>query len=261
MTMAFTFYHQERGQINVEHNEPPANYKDTGVEIINDPLLERIKTTYHASDNSIMQLVPPMKANLQEKTPFNEIEYQLSPFYLSESPITNQQFVSFLNTIIDKLEIKESDLLLDGKIILKLSEKIRGYKPIVFNNEKFEVQYPMHSACAVLMVTGYGAEAYADHYDLRLISVREWYTLMASQPDRESARLPLPTPVINYPKNLVGVRGINEIAEWGKDRDGNLVIMGQAASDMIENGLVSVKDPGKYYTDTSFRVAHDLDAQ
>ena len=92
-------------------------------------------------------------------------------------------------------------------------------------------------------------------------TVREWYTLMASEDSSNGTRLPLPTPVVNYQKNMAGIRGINEIAEWGKNQEGSFVIMGQAASDMIESGLISVKEPKKFYTDTSFRVAYDLDVQ
>jgi hypothetical protein len=167
--------------------------------------------------------------------------------------------VAFLNGIIDKLKIQDSDLMLDEKLILKLSEKIREYKPILFDGEKFVVQHPMHAACAVLMVTGYGAHAYAGHYGLRLPKAREWYALKASQPSGDAVRLALPTPVINYSKNRFGIRGINVIAEWGKNREGSFVVLGRSSSTMIESELVSVKDPDKYYTDTSFRVARDVE--
>jgi hypothetical protein len=138
-------------------------------------------------------------------------------------------------------------------------EEIREYKPILFDGKKFVVQHPMHAACAVLMVTGYGAQAYAGHYGLRLPEAREWYALKASQPSGNAVRLALPTPVINYSKNRFGIRGINEIAEWGKNREGSFVVLGRSSSTMIESELVSVKDPDKYYTDTSFRVARDVD--
>ena len=104
-----------------------------------------------------------------------------------------------------------------------------------------------------------GAQAYAGHYGLRLPKAREWYALMASQPSGDAVRLPLPTPVINYSKNRFGIRGIAEIAEWGKNREGSFVVLGQASSTMIESELVSVKDSDKYSTDTSFRVARDAD--
>jgi eukaryotic-like serine/threonine-protein kinase len=99
----------------------------------------------------------------------------LKAFYLSESSITNQQYVAFLNANRDRIQIDEN-VNLDGHLVLKLSEKIRGYKPIVFNGDRFMAQDPMHSACAVLLVTGYGAEAYARYYSLRLMNAREWFT-------------------------------------------------------------------------------------
>ncbi|MFN2354014.1 MAG: SUMF1/EgtB/PvdO family nonheme iron enzyme [Desulfopila sp.] len=229
------------------------------MEIITNPQLEKITDIFHANDNSIMTLIPGLRINLPENTEQLFDEYTVDPFYLSENPITNQQFVAFLNSIIDRLKIQGSDLMLDGKLILKLSEKIREYKPILFDGEKFVVEHPMHAACAVLMVTGYGAKAYAGHYGLRLPEAQEWYALKASQPRAGAVRLALPTPVINNSKNRFGIRGINEIAEWGKNRESSSVVLGRSSSAMIESELVSVKGPDKYYTDTSFRVARDVE--
>ncbi len=256
LTMAYAVYDETISPPQQDANLP----SDTAladVEIITNPQLENVTDIFHANDNSIMTLIPGLRIDLPEnrRQPFDE--YTVDPFYLSENPITNQQFVAFLNSVIDKIGIQDSDLMLDGKLILKLSEKIREYKPILFNGEKFVVEHPMHAACAVLMVTGYGAQAYAEHYGLRLPKAREWYALKATQPRGEAVRLALPTPVINYSKNRFGIRGINEIAEWGKYREGSFVVLGQASSTMLESGLVSVKDPDKYYTDTSFRVARD----
>jgi serine/threonine-protein kinase len=260
LTMSYVVYiHDETVSPPQQISNPATETALAGVEIITDPRLEKVTDTFHAKDNSIMKLIPGLRINLPENTEQPFAEYAVGPFYLSENPITNQQFVSFLNAIIDKLKIQDSDLMLDGKLILKLSEKIREYKPILFDGKKFMVQHPMHAACAVLMVTGYGAEAYAKYYGLRLSKAREWYALMVSEPSGDAVRLALPTPVINYSKNRFGIRGINEIAEWGKNREDSFVVLGQASSTMIESELVSVKDSDKYYTDTSFRVVRDAE--
>ena len=135
--------------------------------------------------------------------------------------------------------------------------KIRGYKPILYDGKRFSVQHPMHSSCAVLMVTGYGAEVYASHYGFRLIQAQEWFAVMVSNGNNDITHLPLPTPVINYPQEKFGIRGINHIAEWGKSEENDYLILGESVSAMVGNAVILKKDPTKYYTDTSFRVARD----
>lgn len=185
--------------------------------------------------------------------------FSIKSFYMSETPVTNQQYVDFLNSVLDRVRVKESDVYLNDRLVLKLSEKIRGYKPIVFENNRFIIKNPMHSACAVLLVTGFGAEAYARHYDMRLPSAREWFFVMQTGDGKPaSVRMPLPTPVINYDEDRYGLRGINQVAEWGKNRKGEFVILGQAPSQMVEAEPIENKNPAKYYTDTSFRVAKNI---
>jgi serine/threonine-protein kinase len=212
------------------------------------------------SDHSVLRLIPPAELQLRDKEIFPAETIAINSFYLSETPVTNQQYVNFLNSVINRVRVEESDVYLDERLVLKLSEKIRGYKPIVFENGRFAVKNPMHSACAVLMVTGYGAEAYAMHYKLRLPSAREWFFVMqTSNTDNGSQeRMPLPTPVINYDENEYGLRGINHLAEWGNNHKGEFVILGQAPSEMVEVDFIETKNPVKYYTDTGFRVALDL---
>jgi serine/threonine-protein kinase len=216
-----------------------------------------LKQIVHADDDSILHLIPSMELERPAGNPFGESRVSSKSFYLSESPVTNQQYVEFLNINLDRVENNASDVLLDGRLILKLSEKIRGYKPILFKNGRFDVQHPMHSSCAVLMVTGYGAEAYAHYFGFRLVTTEEWFAVMASNENNNNPHLPLPTPVINYPQEKFGIRGINQIAEWGKSVEGDFMILGQSVSSMIGNRLMLKKDPTKYYTDTSFRVVKD----
>lgn len=217
-----------------------------------------LKQIVPADDDSILHLIPSMELERPAGNPFGESRVSSKSFYLSESPVTNQQYVEFLNTHLDRVKINASDVLLDSRLILKLSEKIRGYKPILFKNGRFHVQHPMHSSCAVLMVTGYGAEAYANSFGFRLVNTEEWYAVMASNENNNNPHLPLPTPVINYPQEKFGIRGINQIAEWGKSVEGDFMILGQSVSSMIGNRLMLKKHPTKYYTDTSFRVVKDL---
>jgi hypothetical protein len=113
----------------------------------------------------------------------------------------------------------------------------------------------MHSACAVLLVTGYGAEVYAKYYNLRLPLAQEWVYAMISSDHKGIAPIQLPAPVFNYEPDKNGLRGINQLAEWGKTEDNDFIILGQASPGVAERDFVRGKDLYKYYTDTSFRVA------
>jgi len=216
-----------------------------------------LKQTIRAQDNSDLHLIPPIELELKNKNVLGSNHIALNAFYLSESPVTNQQYVAFLNANLARIKIEESDVLLDGRLVIKLSEKIRGYKPIVFEGGRFISQDPMHSACAVLLVTGNGAQAYARYYGMRLMNAREWYTVLLTGGNLGNPRLPLPTPVINYEKNRYGIRGINQLAEWGETGGEDFVILGQSPSEMIEADLILEKDPFKYYTDTGLRVTRN----
>ena len=228
-----------------------------GSQLVYGQLPKGFKQTIHADDNSILRVVPPIGMKLMPENPFGEKEISSEAFYLSESPITNDQYVIFLNANIDRIERNDDDIIFNGQLVLKLSEKIRGYKPILFDGERFQVKHPMHSSCAVLMVTGYGAEAYAHFFGYRLVTAQEWFVVMESNSNSDNPRLPLPTPVINYPQEKFGIRGINQISEWGKTKEDDFVILGQSVSSMVGNAVILEKQPTKYYTDTSFRVAKD----
>ena len=79
-------------------------------------------------------------------------------------PITNQQNVDFLNINLDKIRAIDSDVYLDDRLILKLIEKIRGYKPIEFVNGSLLIKVPMHTSCTVLLIIGLGAaKSYASY--------------------------------------------------------------------------------------------------
>lgn len=218
---------------------------------------DTLENTLRSEGGALLHLIPPATVTFSSSTILGLKEISTEPFYLSDTPVTNQQYVNFLNQNLGRIRVVESEVYLDDRLILKISEKIRGYKPIVFEEGRFLVQDPMHSSCAVLMVTGLGAESYARNYGLRLPWVEEWYYVMKTDTNATQEDLEAPVPVLSYRLDKYGLRGINQVAEWGRTHTGGFVIMGQSPSDMIEEEIINEKDATKYYTDTSFRVARD----
>jgi hypothetical protein len=212
-----------------------------------------------SGDKSVLKLVPPAELELADENVLGSKKIMIEAFYLSEAPITNQQYIGFLNSNMDRVKVVDTDVLLDGRLALKISEKIRNYKPITFDGQNFIIKEPMHSACAVLLVTGYGAEAYAKYFNLRLPKPQEWIYVMIAGVRQNPESLQLPIPVINYEPDSYGLRGINQIAEWVKTLAGDFIILGPASSHMVEGGSVLEKDEFKYFTDTSFRIARNVE--
>jgi len=212
--------------------------------------------TIRAKDKSILHFIPPTELELVDKNLLGQTNITVTPFYLSETPVTNQQYIGFLNENINRVKVVESDVYLDELLVLKISERIRNYKPITFEGVRFAIKDPMHSACAVLVVTGMGAQAYAKYYNLRLPYAQEWVSVKIASKDN-SAVLRQPIPVINYEQDQNGLRGIDHVSEWGKINETEFGIFGHPASSMLETSFVLQMDPSKSFPDTSFRVAMD----
>jgi eukaryotic-like serine/threonine-protein kinase len=212
--------------------------------------------TIRAKEKSILHYIPSTELELADKNLLGQANITVKPFYLSETPVTNQQYISFLNENMNRVKVVDSDVYFDDLLVLKISERIRNYKPITFEGGRFTIKDPMHSACAVLVVTGMGAEAYAKYYNLRLPFAQEWVSVKITS-KHNSAVLRQPIPVINYEQDQNGLRGIDHVAEWGKIDENEFGIFGHSASSMLEKSYVLKMDPSKSYPDTSFRVAMD----
>jgi len=175
----------------------------------------------------------------------------IDAFYMDETMVTNFQYVEFLNNVLQTIKVEKGMVLgKDGKLWLLLGEVKKGYEPIVYERDRFQVKNAGHAACPVLRVTAYGAVAYAWFYGGRLMTEVEWFYALSERanprrepsgdvsefpegsklneahvhsPDQPRAlistdreNLPIPSPVIVCKPNHYGVRGLNgNMGEWG----------------------------------------------
>jgi eukaryotic-like serine/threonine-protein kinase len=173
-----------------------------------------------------MHLVSPGLIALPENFPADEKQpVAVKPFYMDEAPVTNHQYVEFLNKDLARITVADGVVRGDEAIWLFLGEVKLGYEPIAYRDGKFHMAMAHHAACPVLRVTAYGAVAYARFYGKRLPSVAQWFqAVTAGEKPQEADRiavfpdknLPLPSPIMEYKPNGLGIGGLNaNIGEWG----------------------------------------------
>ncbi len=197
-------------------------------------------------------------------------------FYLGELPITNQQYINFLNKVHDKIKVKENVVFGNNEIWLLLGEVMEGYEPIVYKNGEFRISHPGHAACPVLRVTGYGASAYAHFYGSRLPAVEEW--LYAYQNGKKGEKFEIkadlhdkktPTPVILLKADIFGIRGLgDEISEWvvapkkpssAGEQLFNYMEIGYSVGSLKQNGKYPAvkRQPWEAFEEVGFRCVID----
>jgi formylglycine-generating enzyme required for sulfatase activity len=168
---------------------------------------------------------------------------------MDEAPVTNHQFVHFLNQNLSALTVAKGVVRQDDEIWLLIGEIFEGYTPIVFRNGKFDVSQASYASFPVLRVTGYGAAAYARFYGRRLPTLEEFdYAFGRNEKPEQTTQVDRGTadsvdmekmhgtmiqgqekkgeltsqnpvnrlsPVSNYPANEYGLRNMgNEFSEW-----------------------------------------------
>ncbi|BBO77416.1 hypothetical protein DSCW_48330 [Desulfosarcina widdelii] len=192
------------------------------------PLQSPLPASIQSKDEMTLKFVPGGEIILPEAFRKEaEKKVRVKAFYIDETQVTNHQYVEFLNHEISRIRVDKNVVEGDGEIWLMLGEVQEGYEPIVFHNGQFQITHSGHASCAVLRVTAYGATAYAHYYGKRLPTDVEWlYAVQqGAEPieepegkDAEVAQLlfPIPTPVILFEANALGIRGLNNsVGEWG----------------------------------------------
>ena len=228
--------------------------------------------TLVGKDRATLRLVPGGRVTLPGNLgPRAGTLVSVPPFYMDETQVTNHQYVEFLNQALSRLRV-EGGIVRgdDGTIWLLLGEVVEGYEPIIYGNGKFRIKDPMHAACPVLRVTAYGALAYAQFYGRRLPTEVEWlYAMSAGGPaqpglSKEAAsssgtgymdmmhgqvqhdtpkpaetRPSMPSPVMLFPPNAYGIRGLNAGAgEWGVRVQGSSAGEQRGQAQYVALGLV-----------------------
>ena len=235
-----------------------------------------LKSSLHGDDEMIMHLVrgnnagPAIGAGDKGRGIAG-----IGDFYMDETHITNHQYAEFLNKVLPSVKVENGVVWGNAEIWLLLGEVKEGYEPIVFQDGKFSVKGAHHAACAVLRVTAFGALAYAHFYGKSLPTEEQWmYALSAgtagpagdrgtsvsspglsghgeaeghggpapaSAPAPEAGTsLPIPSPVMLYPANELGIRGLNaNVGEWGIRTVNAPIKGGQGQEEYVVLGDVS----------------------
>jgi len=130
-------------------------------------------------DGATLHFIPGGTVTLAEKIgQQSSKQWIIDPFYMDETPVTNHQYVEFLNHQLPQLEVERGVVRMDNEIWLLLGEVYEGYEPIVFQDGKFKVSSANYTSRAVLRVTAYGAAAYARFYGRRLPTFGEWMYIL-----------------------------------------------------------------------------------
>jgi serine/threonine-protein kinase len=208
------------------------------------------KPTLLTEDGATLHLIPGGTVALPARSATKEKRaIKVDPFYMDEAPVTNHQYVEFLNRKDSQIEIAKSVVRSDDKIWLLLGAVKEGYEPIVFRDGEFKLTNAAYASFPVLRVTAYGASAYAKYYNRRLPSYPEWMYVQGKDfNNQKKSDTPYSSvegkelegmhstmhgqkgnefsfkngvqkelyPVTNFAPNKYGIRGLNEgISEWG----------------------------------------------
>jgi serine/threonine-protein kinase len=249
-----------------------------------------------AEDGATLRFIPGGQVALpQNLAQGGEKERKVNSFYIDEAPVTNHQFVQFLNQNLSTLTVARGVVREDDTIWLLLGEIFGGYYPIVFRKGQFHVSKAAYASFPALRVTAAGAAAYARFYNRRLPTFEEWlyavgksenteassgpndmesndmrdmekmHTIMTeSQKKSETLTIENPTkrlsPVSDYRENKYGVRAMNRgFGEW------SLMIKSISDEerltlpDYMIMPLGVTRQPWEAFEEVGFRCARDVE--
>lgn len=247
------------------------------------PQKPALPTTVTGTDEAVLKFIAGGEMTLPENVASGRPrQLTVESLYMDMGPVTNHQYVEFLNQMLAKIKVESGLVKSEGEIWMMLGEVKPGYEPIEFRDGRFHLRAAHHAACPVLHVTGYGASAYAKYYGRRLPTDVEWYYAIEKggspakpgSPSFESQRaLPIPTPVMAYQSNSLGIRGLNaNIGEWGVSHPDSAsakegekveyVILGEIFKEKIEQSVLPAplpRHPWEAFDKVGFRCVREVD--
>ena len=224
------------------------------------------------SDGSELELIPGGELILPASIEGGEgRKVKVKPFYMDAAPVTNQQFVEFLNEIRDDIVVDAEAVKKGDRIYLYLGEAVQGYEPIIFKSGLFRVKHSGHSACPVVRVTAYGAQAYAMFYHRILPTVSQWLWAASEArsvfPESLFKPVEMPVPVMLLPENSLGIRGlVIQLGSWVAmdtlNERGEKVLAiiggGEAGHDGQRVPAPVSRKPWEAFEEVGFRCARDI---
>jgi serine/threonine-protein kinase len=131
-------------------------------------------------DGIVMRYIPGGSLELKSGDPVNKDRtIRVRPFYLDEDKVTNHHFIEFLNILKESLTVREGIVRNKDQIWLYLGKGNEAHDQIIHENGRFYLRKTEYAAYPVVRVTWYGAQAYANHYNKRLLTEYEWKYLNA----------------------------------------------------------------------------------
>lgn len=150
-----------------------------------------------------------------------------APFYMSETQVTNLQFIAFLNQQPRaRVTVDGNRVMGDGRLWMLMKKQhlppppgtSDHQAPITFKKGQFVLVSGDSAACPVVNISGYAALAYAEFYNKALPTLDQWETAAAVPPadDATPESLPFPFPVLVFKPNTFGIRGVGTpvMTEW-----------------------------------------------
>jgi serine/threonine-protein kinase len=151
--------------------QPQRNENNSAAEMKSDGS----RPTLLTEDGTALRLIPGGTVMLPAKSTKEESRaVKVDPFYLDEAPVTNHQYVEFLNNNLSRIRVAKKVVQSEDEIWLLLGNVKEGYEPIVFHYGKFKLTNAAYASFPALRVTAYGASAYARFYNRRLPTIEEW---------------------------------------------------------------------------------------
>ena len=147
----------------------------------NPSIIETGKTAL-PGNGAVLRPIPGGQISLLDNKSGGSIKtVVVAPFQIEEAPVTNHQFIEFLNSQIAMLKVNQGVVREKNDIWLLLSQVMDGYEPIVYKNGRFTLTNAGYASHPVLRVTPYGASAYAAYYGRRLPTRAEWQLAMGKK--------------------------------------------------------------------------------